>query len=128
MSISCDVIVRWGATPEQLAALGAALWRWCRRAAGGTDVYQYLDNQGLTDLIAGRFPSPGPADGRDERPTVHVGVRDGAYRDLQAAVESLRHELPAGGIEDVLVEAQSWNLGHSERRPGRADLPLGWGA
>ena len=117
MSISCDVIVRWGATPDQLAALGAALWGWCRRSAGNAGVYQYLDNQGLADLIAGRFPSPGPADGRDERPTAHVGVRGGAYRDRRAAVDSLRRELPANGVEDVLVDGQSWNLGHSERRP-----------
>ena len=52
MSITCDVILQWGATPEQLRALGAALWRWCDRTAGDTGIYQYLDNQALADLIA----------------------------------------------------------------------------
>ena len=45
MSISCDVILHWGSTPEVLRALGAALWRWCSGAAGDTGICQYLDNQ-----------------------------------------------------------------------------------
>src|SRR5438477_235323 len=34
MSINCDVILQWGATPAQLTDLGVALWRWCNHAAG----------------------------------------------------------------------------------------------
>ncbi len=45
MSIKCDVFLQWTATPDQLTALGAALWRWCIRAAADTGIYQYLDNQ-----------------------------------------------------------------------------------
>jgi len=55
MSVNCDVIMQWSARPQELTALGAALWRWCTREAGGTGIYQFLDNQGLADLIAGKL-------------------------------------------------------------------------
>jgi hypothetical protein len=42
MSINCDVILQWDATPKQIAALGTALWGWCSRAAGATGIYQHL--------------------------------------------------------------------------------------
>jgi hypothetical protein len=32
------------------------LWRWCNRTAGPAGIYEYLDNQALADLIAGKFP------------------------------------------------------------------------
>jgi hypothetical protein len=44
MSIKCDVVLQCSATPDQPTSLGAALWRWCNRAAGDTGIYQYLDN------------------------------------------------------------------------------------
>ena len=46
------VILPWAATPEQLTAVGAALWRWCTRAAQDSGIYKFLDNQALADLIA----------------------------------------------------------------------------
>jgi len=58
MPSNCDIILQQSATPDQLAALGTSLWRWCNRTAGDTGVYQYLDNQGLADMIAGKFPAP----------------------------------------------------------------------
>jgi hypothetical protein len=99
MSVNCDVILRWGATPEQLTALGAALWRWCSRAAGGTGIYQRLDDQALADLIAGKLP----ASGGPERRGVRVRVRDHVSRDRQAAIDSLRRELPPGAVEDIVA-------------------------
>jgi hypothetical protein len=45
MSMNCDIILQWSATPAELTDLGAALWRWCNRTAGDTGIYQYLDNQ-----------------------------------------------------------------------------------
>jgi hypothetical protein len=99
MSVNCDVIVRWGATPEQLTALGAALWRWCIRAAGDTGIYRRLDNQALADLIAGKLP----AAGGPERRGVLVSVRDHVSRDRQAAVDGLRRELPPGAVEDIVA-------------------------
>ena len=47
MSMNCDVILQWSATPAELTNLGAALWRWCNRTAAETSIYQYLDNQAL---------------------------------------------------------------------------------
>ena len=105
MAISCDVILQWSATPEQLTALGAALWRWCNRAAGDTDMYQCLNNQALADLIAGKFPATSQA----ERRGVHLRVRDEQSLDRRTAVASLRRELPTEGVEDVVVDGSSWN-------------------
>lgn len=110
MSIRCDVILRWTATPPQLTALGAALWRWCARTRGSAGICQYLDSQPLADLIAGKLPAPGPTHPSARRPGVLFRLRGEVSRDRRAAVESLRRELPADGIEDILVEEKSWDL------------------
>jgi hypothetical protein len=110
MSIACDVIIPWGATPEQLTAVGAALWRWCNRAAGPAGLYGYLDDQALADLIAGGHPgtsrAPCPADGRG----VHVLLRDETSRHRREAIDSLRRDVPLRLVEDVLVAGKSWDL------------------
>jgi hypothetical protein len=106
MSINCDIVLQWSATPEQLRALGAALWRWGIGAAGDTGIYQYLDNQALADLIAGKLPASSQA----ERQGVHFRVRDEASHDRQATIDSLRREIPAKGVEDIVVDGTSWNL------------------
>jgi hypothetical protein len=108
MAITCDVILEWSATPEQLAAVGTGLWRWCCRAAGYTGIYQYLDNQALADLIAGQFPAPGQTPGQAAR-GVHFRVRDHVSHDRQATIDSLRREIPARGVEDILVDGKSWH-------------------
>jgi hypothetical protein len=105
MSINCDVILQWSATPEQLTALGGALWSWCNRRAANGGIYQYLDNQALADLIAGKLP----ASSQGERRGVHLRVRDEASQERQATIDSLRREVPAKGVEDILVDGQSWN-------------------
>src|SRR4051794_5014531 len=104
MSIKCDVILQSGATPEQLTTLGAALWRWCIRAAGGSGIYQFLDNQTLADVIVGRLPVSSATTGPAERRGVHLRVRDKAFPDRQAAIDSLRREIAARGIEDIVVD------------------------
>jgi hypothetical protein len=109
MSINCDIILHWSATPEQLTALGAALWRWCSRAAGAAGIYQHLDNQALADLIAGKLP----ASNQGERRGIHYRVRDEASRDRRATIDGLRREIPAEGVkgvEDIVVAGKSWNL------------------
>jgi hypothetical protein len=106
MSVNCDFILQWGATPEQLKALGAALWRWYTRAAGNIGIYQFLDNQALADLIAGKLP----ASNQPQRRGVCFRVRDEASQDRQATIDRLRREIPAKGVEDVLVDGKSWNL------------------
>src|SRR5437588_521403 len=110
MSVTCEVILRWNVTPAQLAAVGQALWGWCSRTAGDRDMYQYLDSQPLADLIAGQFPQPGLLAQKYEQRRFHFCVRDEASLDRQATIDSLRLEMPADGLEDILVEGASWNL------------------
>src|SRR5438309_5573249 len=54
MSMNCDIVLKWSATPEQLRSLGGAFWRWCNRAEGNVGTYQHVDNQALADLVAGK--------------------------------------------------------------------------
>src|SRR5687767_6037861 len=110
MSINCDIILQWGATTEQLRALGAALWPWCNRRAQDTGTYQFLDNQALADLIAGRLPASSQPSRQAVQRGVHFWVRDEASHDRQATIDSLRREIPALGVEDVVVDGRSWNL------------------
>jgi hypothetical protein len=105
MAVNCDVIVRWSATPEQLRALGAALWRWGTRAAGDAGIYQLLNNQALADLIAGKHPASSLA----ERRGASFRVWDEASQDRRATIASLRREIPAQGVEDIVVGGTSWN-------------------
>lgn len=117
MAIECDVLVKWSATPEQLRTLGAALWRRCKRTAGKTGIYQYLDNQALADLIAGKLPASSASPLYADRRGVHCRVRDEASHDPRATLDGLRRDLPAGGIEDVVVNGTSWNSFESQAQP-----------
>jgi hypothetical protein len=103
VSIHCDVILQWTATPEQLTTLGAALWRWCNRTAGNTGIYQYLDNQALADLIAGKLPVSSHTPQQAEPRGVHFRVQDETSHDRQATIDSLRHSIPAAAR---LLEAE----------------------
>lgn len=109
MSIKCDVILQWAATPDQLTALGAALWPWCIRAAGNTGIYQYLDNQALADLIAGRLPMSSQPRWSDSGRGVHFPIRDEVSKDRQTTIDSLRRSIPAAGVADIVVDGTSWN-------------------
>jgi hypothetical protein len=110
MSIKCDVILQWSATPEQLAAVGTALWGWCSRAAGKTGIYQYLDNQALADLIAGKLPTASLTPGQGLGQGVHFRVRDETSHDRRPTIDSLRRDIPDKGVEDIVVDGKSWNL------------------
>jgi hypothetical protein len=110
MSINCDVILQWNATPEQLKSLGAALWSWCNRAAGNTGVYQYLDHQALADLIDGKHPISRQTQRQAERRGAHFTIWDEISHNRRATIESLQQEIPAKGLEDILVDGKSWNL------------------
>jgi hypothetical protein len=108
MSVNCEVILRWDGTPEQHRALGAALWGWCNRTAGAAGLYQYLDNQPLADLLAGRFPARGPMARGTDLPQVYFSVRGEPARDRGGILESLRRALPDEGIADVRADGMSW--------------------
>jgi hypothetical protein len=120
MAFDCDVILRWDATPDQLRTVGASLWRWCLGSgtAAATGVYPYLDNQALSDLIAGVFPAAGRTQRPGERRGVHVRVRDEASRDRRTTIDRLRREMPSHGIEDVLVAGRSWDQAGAEIATG----------
>jgi hypothetical protein len=107
--VTCDVIVGWDTTPEQLTALGAALWRWCVRGAGTAGMYQYLDNQALADLIAGRLPASGRTPEPADRRGAHFRIWDRRSDGCSAAVEILRREIPTVGVVDILVDGTSWS-------------------
>jgi hypothetical protein len=104
MSMNCDVILKWSATPVELTNLGAALWRRCIDTAGGAGIYQYLDNQKLADLIAGRLPRSS----QFELGRVHFRFRDEVSNDREATIESLRNGIPDKGVADILVAGKSW--------------------
>ena len=120
MSINCEVILRWDATPEQQRALGRALWGWCHRTAGGAGTYQYLDNQGLADLLAGKAPAAGPRARDGGQPRVLFSVPGDPARDREALQESLRRAIPSAGTTDVRVEGVSWRPPEVEQGPTRA--------
>jgi hypothetical protein len=110
MSMNCEIILQWSATPEQLTALGAALWRWCTRAAGATGIYQHLDNQALADLIAGKLPDSSQTAWRADPRGVHFWFQGEASDDRQATIRGLRQEISTEGVEDIVVDGKSWNL------------------
>lgn len=103
MSIHFDVILRRNTAPELLAALGAALWHWSSITAGATGIYQYVDNQALADLIAGKVPA---SSGRG----VHFRTWDQTSPNRQAAIDNLRWALPGHWVEDVVVDGKGWEL------------------
>jgi hypothetical protein len=109
MAIDCNIGLRWDATPAQLTTLGGALWRWCTRPARGNGIYQYLDSQPLSDLIAGRFPAPGNRPPLAGQRGAHFTVRDEVSDDRRSAVDRLRREIPAEAVEDIVVGGTSWN-------------------
>jgi hypothetical protein len=39
---------------------------------------------------------------------VHLQVRDEVSQDRQATIDSLRHSIPAKGVEDIVVDGTSW--------------------
>ena len=92
-----------GTTP----GAGAALWAWCRRNAGGAGICQYLDNQPLADLLAGRWPHAEPLVGEAGLPRVSVRVPGETAHDRDALLESLRRTLPDEGIADLRINGRS---------------------
>jgi len=111
MSFDCDVILKKRATSSQLAALGAALWRWSSSGPGKPGIYQYLDNQVLADLIAGKEPTSGQTPRQSEQRSdgIHFGLRQTGTCDRQATIDSLRRDILADWVDDILIDGISWN-------------------
>jgi hypothetical protein len=110
MAMNCDVTLRWGATPEELTALGNALWRWCNHTAERSGVYQHLDNQALADLLAGRLPASSEPPGQVQPGGVRFRIWDDTSVDRRATIHGLRQQLPTRAVEDIAVEGKSWDL------------------
>jgi hypothetical protein len=110
MSFVCDITLKRNATSAQLAALGAALWRWSSRDPWKPGIYQYLDNQVLADLIAGKEPTSGQSPRQSEQRSdgIHFGLRDTGTYDRQATIDSLRQEIPSEAVADIVVDGASW--------------------
>jgi hypothetical protein len=126
VSIYCHVVLSRSATAGQLTAVGTALWEWCTGAANGRGIYQYLDNQALADLVAGRLPAADPAARTADRWGVQFGVPDSAFLDRRAALHSLRRALPAAGVDAVRADSTRWS-GAAPTLPARPTLerPVG---
>jgi hypothetical protein len=122
MAINCDIVLRGGATPEELTDLGGALWRWYSRSRGDAVPCQYVDNQALADLLAGAYPALSRSPRLAGRRFVRFRVPAEAYRDRRAILDSLRRDVPSRGVEDVLVDGQSWGVPTDGRNHGQ-DLP-----
>jgi hypothetical protein len=110
MALSCEVLMKKSATPEQLSALGAALWGWCNQGAGGSAVFQYVNNQVLADLMAGKFPVSNHWSREASPLSLRFNVRGNTSRDFRPTVNSLRRDLPVLAIEDIVIDGVSWNL------------------
>jgi hypothetical protein len=108
MAIDCAITLRWDLRPDQLRALGSALWTWCLHAAGGGSIYQYLDNQALADLVDGRFPSSEGKVGNARLPYIFFTVPEDPARDRYATCESLRLAFSSEGIADLRIGGTSW--------------------
>jgi hypothetical protein len=109
MLTDCDVILRWDARPEQLRALGTALWGWCNGVSGSGGVSRQLDNQALADMIAGRLPASRPMPGLGELRRVRFRIQEESFQGRQAAIDGLRRAMPAAAVEDVLLNGASWD-------------------
>ena len=117
MPIDCDVILRDDATPEQLRALGRALWRWSLGTARQTSICGHVDNQTLADLIDGLLPARPECAGRGGPPGVRFRIRNESSDDRWVTADGLRRAVPADGLLDVLVAGRSWREASGEPVP-----------
>lgn len=108
MAFTCDIVLSWNATPIQLTAVGTALWRWCLGSSDDARMYSNINSQVLSDLIAGTFPAQNQGQGRACERGIQFTIRDELSVGRQATIDSLRRELPIGGIEDILIAGKSW--------------------
>ena len=110
MSIQCDIVLQWSATPAQLTALGVLLWNWCMPHGGRLWRLPVPGQRcaGRPDRRQAARARPSPS--RTGPPGIHLSVGDRRFVDRQAVIDFLRHELPAVGVERVAVDGTSWRL------------------
>lgn len=108
MSIRCDVILKPDASPAEVAAVAAGLWHWCATTAGSAGMYRHINDQVFADLLQGKLPPLAPSEATGGW-AHRFQVRDRTSSDRRATILGLRREVPAGGVEDILVGGASWD-------------------
>lgn len=131
--VPCEVVPRRGATSDELKALGLALADWSEGELRAGGLLCSIDNIVLAELLGGDDPSDFVFavlygdDGADpltitRLPPAHSDPAEAAQRLIvfcsfrrpdysrSRAIESLRDAVPAGLVEDVLIDGRSWNL------------------
>lgn len=103
MKSACDIILKKHSTSAQRAALGAALWRWSSQDPWKPGIYQYMDNQILADLMAGKEQTA-------SQRACHFDLRETNTFDRQATIDSMRREIPPEAVADILVDGASWKI------------------
>src|SRR5262249_36776036 len=129
--VPCWVIPRRDGNRPQRQALGDALGRWSNRESGPTGLLHHMDNLALLDLLAEESPqalvlqmlgkateadpwgekvkTPQGADSDvPEERTIFFAVRGGPSFDRCRVIASLRQDIPAELVEDILIDGQSW--------------------
>ncbi|HKI30979.1 MAG TPA: hypothetical protein VKA46_03880 [Gemmataceae bacterium] len=128
-----EIVPRPDATSDDLKVLGLALSDWSKVELRPGGLLRSIDNIVLTELLGGDDPAAvvfaviyGEDDGDCltilRRTPPHSDPADAARQLVVAcsfrgsvysrrrAVESLRDAVPAGLVEDVLIDGRSWDL------------------
>jgi hypothetical protein len=126
MFVNCELLPRRDATAEELKALGTAVREWARRELKG-GVLHSIDPTGLAALLAGELPPPLALQAAEHTPgadlksvaealgaaasirSLRFTVKDDPHGTRQRVVESLRQDIPAGLVHDVLIDDVSCN-------------------
>jgi hypothetical protein len=129
-----EVLPRHDATSDELRVLGVALIDWSRDELRPGGLLRSIDNIVLTELLGGDDPSEVVfaivyAEDDDDcltimrrTPAAHSDPAEAARQLIVAClfhgsvynrhrvVESLRDAVPAGLVEDVVIDGRSWDL------------------
>ncbi len=128
-----EVLPRQDATSDELKGLGLALADWSAKELRPGGLLRSIDNIVLTELLGGDDPSqvvfavvhaeddsdfvtilrrtpPHSDPAEAARQLIIACAFRGAGYDRHRAVESLRDAVPAGLVDDVLIDGRSWDL------------------
>jgi hypothetical protein len=131
--VTAEVLPRHDATSDDLKVLGVALADWSAAELRPGGLLRAIDNIVLTELLGGDNPSEvvfAVIRGENDADTLMIMRRTAAHSNpaeaarhlivtclfrgpeynRHRAVESLRDAVPAGLVEDILIDGRSWNL------------------
>jgi hypothetical protein len=130
--VSGEVVPRRDATSDELKALGLALADWSEAQLRAGGLLRSIDNIVLAELLGGDDPSEyvfAVLSSEEEDTCLTITCRTpphsdpaeaarrlivacsfcGAGYDRRRAIDSLRDAVPAGLVEDVLIDGRSWD-------------------